>query len=95
VISQRNLSRIDGERPVTELNVEAHMVITDTAVAEWLERVRAEYVEVPGMSLTKPQVRRLWGLDPITCDAVIDALLNSGFLKRTRLDKYVRAGEQG
>jgi hypothetical protein len=75
--------------------VEAQMVFTEAAVAEWLERVRAEYVEVPGMSLTKPQVRRLWGLDPITCDAVIDALLNTGFLKRTRLDKYVRAGEQG
>jgi hypothetical protein len=71
------------------------MVITETAVAEWLERIRAEYLEVPGMSLTKPQVRRLWGLDSGTCDAVIDALVTGGFLRRTRFDKYVRAGHPG
>jgi hypothetical protein len=38
----------------------------ETHVEDWLMLVRAEYVEMPGLSLTKPQVERLWGLDAVT-----------------------------
>jgi hypothetical protein len=63
----------------------------DTTIAEWLQLIRAEYAEVPGLHLTKPQVQELWALDPWVCDALLDALVDAGFLRRTRDDAYVRA----
>jgi hypothetical protein len=58
---------------------------------DWLNRVRAEYLEVPGLRLTKPQVQRFWGLDSATTDALLGALQDANFLRRTRDDMYVRA----
>ena len=58
---------------------------------EWLRVVRNEYLEVPGLNLTKPQVRRMWSLDAAQCDAILDALTDARFLKRTPAGAYVRA----
>jgi hypothetical protein len=60
-------------------------------VAEWIDRVRAEYLEMPGLSLTRRQMRRLWSFDTRLCDAVVDALVTSGFLYRRGNQTYVRA----
>lgn len=30
---------------------------------DWLNIVRAEYLEIPGLNLTKAQMQRLWGFD--------------------------------
>jgi hypothetical protein len=38
---------------------------------------------MPGLRVTPPQAARLWGLDLRSCEAVIDALIRSAFLKRT------------
>jgi hypothetical protein len=62
----------------------------DTHVADWLMLIRAEYLEIPGLSLTKQQVER-WGLDAITSDALLAALVDVKFLRRTVRDAYVRA----
>ena len=67
------------------------MLTDETTRPEWLELIRAEYMEIPGLNLTKAQVQRFWGLDPLTCDALIDALVADGFLKRTAANLYVRA----
>jgi hypothetical protein len=56
---------------------------------EWLALIRAEYREIPGLCLTKPQARRLWGLDQPTCDAVLGQLEAAKFLRRTPGDMYV------
>ena len=53
--------------------------------------VRAEYVEMPGLSLTRPQVERLWGLDAVTSEALLATLIDVKFLRRTVGDAYVRA----
>ena len=63
----------------------------ETHVKDWLMLVRAEYVEMPGLSLTKPQVERLWGLDAVTSEALLAALIDVKFLRRTVRDAYVRA----
>jgi len=42
--------------------------------ADWLQLIQAEYREMPGLSLTKPQMQRLWGLDRATCDALLARL---------------------
>jgi hypothetical protein len=53
------------------------------APADLQRRIRAEYLEMPGLQLTAAQARCLFGLDPATCDAVLGALLDAQFLSRT------------
>ena len=62
-----------------------------TTIAEWLCRIRAEYVEVPGLSLTRQQAKRLWRLDDVLCDSVLQALVDVRFLRRTPAGSYIRA----
>jgi endonuclease III len=44
------------------------------------ERVRAEYLEMPGMRLTAEQVQRLCGVEQKTCQIALDELVNAKFL---------------
>jgi hypothetical protein len=48
-------------------------------------RVRAEFDEMPGLSLTLPQARRLFGLPLDVCDRILNSLADEGLLRR-RLD---------
>lgn len=66
------------------------MTTAQSTIMDWLHLIRAEYLEIPGLHLTKPQVQRLWGLDAMTCDALLDALVHAGFLRRTHGGAYVR-----
>jgi hypothetical protein len=66
------------------------MIQEHSTIDEWLQLIRAEYQEVPGLHLTKPQVQRLWGLDPVTCDALLSALEDLKFLRKTQNNGYVR-----
>jgi hypothetical protein len=63
-----------------------------TTVADWLQIIQAEYREIPGLQLTKPQVQRLWGLEPKLCDAVLNQLVASAFLRKTARDAFVLHG---
>jgi hypothetical protein len=65
--------------------------VSTVSVDEWVRLVRAEYVEWPRLHLTRSQVRRLWSLDEMTCDAVIEALTATRFLKQAPNGGYVRA----
>jgi hypothetical protein len=56
-----------------------------------LARVRAEFLEMPGLCLTPLQARRLWALDEAVCDRVIDVLVDDGFLRRTRDGSLLRS----
>jgi hypothetical protein len=49
------------------------------------ERIRAEYLEMPGMRLTPAQVQRLSGVDQSVCRVVLDDLVRAQFL-HIRLD---------
>jgi hypothetical protein len=53
--------------------------------------MRAEYLQVPGLNLTRDQVRRLWNLDEMACDTLLQALIEGEFLRRTPKGAYVRA----
>jgi len=78
----------DGER-----FVKLDPQIPVTGIAGWLRLIRAEYLEIPGLQLTNLQVQRLWGLDPLTCEALLKALVDAGFLKRTQRDGFIRADQ--
>jgi hypothetical protein len=45
-----------------------------------LERIRAEYLEMPGMRLTIVQVPRLFGVERSLCQTALDSLVDSQFL---------------
>jgi hypothetical protein len=66
------------------------MVFLQPHVDRWREMIQAEYREMPGLRLTKSQVCRMWSLDVLTCDAVLDALEHEKFLRRTPHETYVR-----
>jgi len=59
-------------------------------LVQLLQRVRAEYNEMPGLCLTAAQAQRLWSLDSETCDLLLAALVDIGYLRRGR-HGYVRA----
>jgi hypothetical protein len=77
-------SHLTGAQPMTTPHQHEN-------AATWLRLIRAEYLEMPGLQLTKPQIQRLWRLDPPTCDALVDALVSDQFLRRTRHAAYVLA----
>jgi hypothetical protein len=64
------------------------MTNEQSTVTDWLHVVQAEYLEMPGLQLTRPQIRRLWGLEDETCDALLEQLVASHFLRRTPRDAY-------
>jgi hypothetical protein len=67
------------------------MLVIDRPPNEWVERIRAEYLEMPGLCLTRRQMRRLFVLDAGTCDAAVDELVRSGFLRFRADQTCVRA----
>ena len=65
------------------------MVSVQPRVERFLELVQTEYREMPGLQLTKPQMRRFLGVDVVTCDVVLERLERQRFLRRTSRDAYV------
>jgi len=57
------------------------------------QRVRAEYLEMPGMRLKAEQVQRLCGIERTTCQMVLDTLVNAKFLCVKADGHYARVTE--
>jgi hypothetical protein len=55
-----------------------------------LERIQGEYMELPGLRLTRLQAQRLWHLDRAVCDALLLALVDARFLSRAPDGSFVR-----
>ena len=60
---------------------------------ELVGRIRAEFLEMPGLRLTVTQASRLWGLDEGSCQRVIDALIGTSFLRWTTRGTIARADD--
>jgi hypothetical protein len=52
-------------------------------------RAEAEYMEMPGLKLTAAQASRFWHLDADAGAALLDAMVDDGFLYRSRDGAYV------
>ena len=61
------------------------------AFGQLVDRVRCEFLEMPGLRLTSAQAARLWHVDAATCTTVLTRLVADRFLTRTRSGAYVRA----
>jgi hypothetical protein len=55
-----------------------------------VNRVRHEFLEMPGLRLTPQQAARLWGLDAAACAIVIDVLVRAAFLRWTAAGTVAR-----
>jgi hypothetical protein len=58
-----------------------------------IERLRAEFLEMPGLRLTPAQVGRLCGMEQSICQIGLDELVGSKFLRISTDGTYVRATE--
>jgi hypothetical protein len=59
----------------------------------WLRLIESEYLEMPGLQLTRAQIQRMWGLGRERCEFVLGELETTGVLVRTR-DVYVGANRR-
>ena len=55
-----------------------------------IRRVFGEYLEMPGLRLTRPQAQRLWAMDEQTCTEILDLLTEVRFLHRQSDGTYAR-----
>lgn len=65
-----------------------------SSISALLLRVRREYREMPGLSLTEAQAQRLWHVDRSICRVALRTLLECRFLKRTATGTYVLAADE-
>jgi hypothetical protein len=63
----------------------------DESMTGLLHRVRSEFLEMPGLRLTPAQAARLWALDRLTSQRILDGLTLAGFLFRNGNGAYGRA----
>ena len=66
-----------------------HAPLGTPAFHRLLAIVRGEYLEMPGLRLTRHQAQRLWALDAETCEALLNTLEEAKVLRRTRVGDYV------
>jgi hypothetical protein len=64
-------------------------------LSQTLTRIHAEYNEIPGLSLTRAQARRLWNLPEELCEAALSSLVESGFLVCKRNGTFLRPSPAG
>ena len=55
-----------------------------------LARIRAEYLEMPGLRLNAAQAQRLWGLDAMACERVLTTLKEVRFLRFLADGTFIR-----
>jgi hypothetical protein len=56
-----------------------------------VERLRSEFLEMPGLRLTADQVRRFCGVEGTTCASALDTLVRENFLCAKADGTYARA----
>ena len=66
-------------------------MLAEPSIPEIISRIRAEYDTLPGLSLTLPQAARLWDVDKERCAALLDALVDCGFLVCGTDGRFLRA----
>jgi hypothetical protein len=63
---------------------------TSTVFVSLLDRIKDEYRDMPGLSLTQSQACRLWHVDGTICAAVLGSLSDTSFLRVTSKGMFVR-----
>ena len=69
--------------------------MTTSPNLQLLERIRAEYLEMPGLRLRAEQVQRLCGVERTMCQIVLDTLVETKFLSMKSDGTYARLMDGG
>ena len=72
------------DMPAASLEIEVPAAPAGLLTAQLLTRIRGEFREMPGLSLTLRQASRLWNLDPVVCDTALRILIEERYLAQTR-----------
>jgi hypothetical protein len=89
-VTRRRLIRIQGgmsaavDMPRVSLEIEVPAAPPAMLTAQLLARIRGEFREMPGLTLTLRQASRLWSLDPVVCDSALRILVEERYLDQTR-----------
>jgi hypothetical protein len=59
-------------------------------IEDLVMRIEGEFLDQPELRLTASEAQRRFGIDEITCDAVLDALVDAGVLFKTADRVYGR-----
>jgi hypothetical protein len=90
-----NWDRLDGsgrKTPAADGRRGADSHMSAIRHEEILERLRAEYREMPGMRLKLEQVQRLCGIDQPLCKRALEALVEAKFLRLGSDGTYALVG---
>lgn len=63
----------------------------DDDFARAIERARAEFLEMPGLTVTTNQATRLFAIENELCELVLATLVESRFLVKTRNATFARS----
>jgi hypothetical protein len=55
-------------------------------VSDVLNRLRGEFMEMPGLRLTAEQVQRLCGIERTMCQRILDSLVDAKFCLCSTMD---------
>jgi hypothetical protein len=94
------LAFAEGHRMCAWLMDEAHdsLLLGDFRVATQIQdvliRLRAEFLEMPGLRLTRAQVARLFGVEGAVCQVVLDVLVDEKFLCTNPDGHYARLTDE-
>ena len=59
-------------------------------IAALVTKIQNDFLDIPGLTLTRSQAQRRFGTDAIACDAVLDVLVDAKVLARTSDGSSVR-----
>ena len=79
-------------RPKPDRRRQPRIPLTDDVDCA-LQRIRAEYLEMPGLCLTREQTRRLCGVEQALCRQVLDLLVEMRFLSLKPNGTYARVAD--
>jgi hypothetical protein len=63
---------------------------TAPRIDQLVTRIRAEYLELPGLRLTLSQASRLFGVERVECEHVLTELVSHRFLKTMGDGSFIR-----
>ena len=66
------------------------MTLNPGQLADLVVRMQGDFLDAPALTLALPDAERRFGVDRVTCEAVLGALVDSQVLARTRDGAYVR-----
>ena len=69
--------------------------MNDLPYRQAFDRIRAEYLEMPGIRLTAAQVQRLSGVHLSICALVLEDLVRAQFLHKGLDGSYARGSDGG